>query len=325
MKLPLLLRQAIEQIMETSELRSLTEAREELTRRYRDPFFQQKYMSDDTHRQAYLITRLPATYAAIYTALKAILKQLDPLPIKSLLDLGSGPGTAMWAACELFNTLEKATLIDRDESLIIMGKQLAQASDHQAIKESHWEVADLKTYEGPLPSHDLIVLSYLMGELDARDLIKILEQSWQATEQLLVIIEPGTPKGFERIRMIRQQLIDWGAHLVAPCPHQLKCPMEEGDWCHFSARIERSSLHRQLKKGHLGYEDEKFSYIAAAKVSFSFPHARVIRHPIHHSGHSQLKLCTQTGIENPIISKKNKANYRQARKADWGDFLNFLL
>ncbi len=95
--------------------------------------------------------------------------------------------------------------------------------------------------------------------------------------------------------------------------------MAGGDWCHFAARVERSSLHRRLKGGSLGYEDEKFSYVAATKEPFSLPDSRILTHPERHSGHIILKLCTSEGVQHPTISKKMGPLYKQARKAEWGD------
>ena len=53
-----------------------------------------------------------------------------------------------------------------------------------------------------------------------------------------------------------------GGYIVAPCSHQGECKIEEDDWCAFYTRVARSAIHRQAKKGELGYEDEKFSYMA---------------------------------------------------------------
>jgi ribosomal protein RSM22 (predicted rRNA methylase) len=98
-----------------------------------------------------------------------------------------------------------------------------------------------------------------------------------------------------------------------------------GDWCHFSQRMERTSLHRQLKGGELGHEDEKFSYLIAAKAdavsadAAPIP-ARIVRHPGKHSGHVQLSLCTpQGGIETRTVTRSSKSIYKLARKAEWGD------
>jgi ribosomal protein RSM22 (predicted rRNA methylase) len=93
-----------------------------------------------------------------------------------------------------------------------------------------------------------------------------------------------------------------------------------GDWCHFAQRLERTAEHRQLKGGALGYEDEKFSYVIASRQSTATQGARIVRHPGKHSGHIQLELCTPAGrIEHATITRSNKAAFRAARKAEWGD------
>ncbi len=67
--------------------------------------------------------------------------------------------------------------------------------------------------------------------------------------------------GFETIRKARTTLISMEEHILAPCPHQGPCPMTENDRCHFAERVERTSLHRKMKEGTLGYEDEKYSSV----------------------------------------------------------------
>jgi len=135
------------------------------------------------------------------------------------------------------------------------------------------------------------------------------------------------------IRAARTQLIEAGAFIAAPCPHARACPMPapnvahpnaanpnpESDWCHFAARFERSSLHRRLKGGALGYEDEKFSYIAVTKQAVEPAVARVLRHPLRHPGHTQLQICMATGLQTVTITKREKGAWKQARKTNWGD------
>jgi len=110
-----------------------------------------------------------------------------------------------------------------------------------------------------------------------------------------------------------------GAHVIAPCPHERACPMASGDWCHFAARVERSGLHRRLKSGALGHEDEKYSYVVLARDAHGAGPARILRHPRLHGGHAQLELCTLAGLERRTVSKKHGEAWRQLRRARWGD------
>jgi ribosomal protein RSM22 (predicted rRNA methylase) len=96
-----------------------------------------------------------------------------------------------------------------------------------------------------------------------------------------------------------------------------------GDWCHFAQRIERTSRHRLLKGGALGYEDEKFSYLVASRKRPETLLPRILRHPGKHSGHIQLELCMPEGrVEQRTVTRSDKQAYRLARKAAWGDAWN---
>lgn len=318
MQIPELLQQAIEREVERFGLRKVMEAREELTERYRTRQPEkQSFMTVEAHRCSYLVTRLPATYAAIYTVLQEIRNRMPTLTVRSILDLGAGPGTAMWAACEVFPELETITLIEKDQELIKLGKRLGAYSSQLPITQAQWLSGDLKEMK-ELPKSDLIILSYSIGELPESTIPSLIETCWTHTQQLLVVIEPGTPIGFEGIRAIRRQLIGLNSHMVAPCPHTVACPMAHGDWCHFSARVERTSLHRRVKSGALGYEDEKFSYVAVSKDPCQLPETRILRHPLKRSGHIILTLCTDEGVKKPTISKKEGDLYKIAKQAEWG-------
>lgn len=320
MNIPDHLEQAIEEETVKFSFQEVLEAREELTDRYRSRRPEkQGFMTTEAQRCAYVTARMPATFAVIHRVMEELQRRMPDTVLKSLLDLGAGPGSAMWAACSVFPSIQQVTLVEKDGELAALGRRLALHSDQAALRQAAWKIADMET-EAHYPSHDLTVLSYSVGELSQNTVQSLIQSSWQAAGQVLVVIEPGTPVGFERIRAIRGQLIALGAHLVAPCPHELACPMAGGDWCHFSERIERTSLHRRLKSGSLGYEDEKFSYVIASKNLCVLPQTRVLRHPLKRSGHVILTLCTkEEGLKQETISKRNKEDYKQARKLDWGD------
>lgn len=318
MQIPKKLLEAISKEAEGVTLRNTSAAREELTDRYRSKEKKRDFITTDAHRIAYIASRMPATFAVVKTVLQEIKSRHPEFQPKTVLDLGAGPGTVMWAACEIFPSIERMTLFEKDSALASIGKRMATFNENHSVRSAEWQHYDLESVK-TIPKQDLIVLSYSVGELNTSIIPALIESCWQAAEHL-VIIEPGTPVGFERIRAIRAQLINLGCHMTAPCPHTLACPMSGGDWCHFSQRVERSSLHRRIKGGSLGYEDEKFSYVAVSKIPCKLPYARILRHPIRHSGHMSLTLCTaDNGLQQVTISKRTPETYRMARKLDWND------
>jgi len=216
--------------------------------------------------------------------------------------------------------LERATLLEADDSWISLGKKLAAASPLAALRQARWLKADLRSGFSCDP-HDLVVLSYVLGEIHPSTAEATIRKAWACAQKSLVVIEPGTPRGFSVINAARTQLIAGGAEILAPCPHKQACPMAaEGDWCHFAQRVERTSRHRQLKAGALGYEDEKYSYLVASRERPETLFPRVLRHPGKHAGHIQFQLCMPEGhIERKTITRSDKQAYRLARKAAWGD------
>ncbi len=322
MQLPILLKHAIEHEASLIGLSKLTKVASELSNNYR---FRQssngKLIPTEAHRIAYIATRMPATYAAIRAVLREVKKQLPELAIQTLVDLGAGPGTTAWAAVEVFETLQSILLIERDQELINLGQRLAKKSISQNLLKAQWIVSDLKTMS--FPSGDAIIASYSLGEISVASARQATKAAWEKTNSFLVIIEPGSVKGFELIRTLRSDLIQMGGHIIAPCPHPNACPMPENDWCHFAERVERSSLHRKLKAGALNYEDEKYSYVAVSKFPIKSSPVRIIRRPQISSGLVKLGLCTIEGINETTFIKRERSRFKIARKSSWGDSIDF--
>jgi ribosomal protein RSM22 (predicted rRNA methylase) len=329
MRVPPDLLAAVEEETSRFDRGQLARAAAALTELYRREHHVSSIIASDLQRAAYLAVRLPATYAAASHVLREMQRRAPQLEITSLLDLGAGPGTALLAAKELFPALARATLLDADPGWQKFGRRVAEL----AGAETSWLQHDLRI-NADLEPHDLVMICYALGELPepARD--SLMRGAWQSARHLLVIVEPGTVRGFAAVNAARSWLLANGANLVAPCPHQFACPMTANggvhgardfgapgqvDWCHFAQRVERSSLHRSLKGGALGHEDEKFSYLVAAHHAAALPAARIVRHPQRHGGHVQLTLCTAQGLTRATITKSQKQAYKQARQADWGD------
>ena len=223
--LPENLKNAIESETQGLGPSKLSEASEDLSKRYRDKQNRPRtFMESNAHRCAYAVARMPATFAAVKRVLRETQASLPEVSIESLLDLGAGPGTAMWAATEIYSRMTKITLVEQDTQLAAMGKRFAKRCDHPAVQRSSWQHIDLNHIE-ELEQHDMIVLSYVIGELKEETIKSLVEMSWLSAKKFVVIIEPGTPAGFERIRAVRSQLIDLGAQiaLLAPMRKPVLC------------------------------------------------------------------------------------------------------
>lgn len=298
----------IDQILASAPASVLRKAREELSSSYREKNSSQSIFADSAKRLAYLATRFPATFAAVQEVCKRIPS------CYTLLDLGAGPATATLALLELFPEL-KATLVERSSEAIELGKQLLDGHT--------WICQDMKELK-EFPKADLCILSYSLGEI--KPIGTFLERLWQAEIDTIAIIEPGTPAGYQTILDARDLFITMKANIVAPCPHTMQCPLKGKDWCHFSTRLMRTKLHRLLKEGSLGYEDEKFSYLIVSKKISSPSGDRILRHPFKGSGFVRFNLCTEEGTNaERIVSRKNKELYREARDAKSGDLLSIDL
>lgn len=317
MRLPESLLRLIEEETGKFDGKTLARAAAELSSRYQREQFSSPVLSSDVHRAAYLAVRLPATFSANANVFREVTRRAGEATVESMLDLGAGPGTALLAAKEVFPGLRRATLLETDQAWLKIGRRLIEQV-HPDMTAS-WLRYDLRQ---PLPAeaHDLVVISYALGELPRGVVESVIRAAWRMTGRFLVIVEPGTVRGFEIIHSIRSSLITSGVKILAPCPHYNACPMAmAGDWCHFAQRVERTSLHRQLKGGELGFEDEKFSYIVATRTEAILPEARLVRHPRKHSGHIQLTLCTAGKLIQQTVTKSQKVLYRRARKAEWGE------
>jgi ribosomal protein RSM22 (predicted rRNA methylase) len=313
--LPPELRAAVERELERVDRSRVARAAQQISADYKGARFCGTLAAPES-RAAYLITRLPATFAASLFVFREIQRLVPDLQPASFLDLGAGPGTASWAAAALWPSLSEFKLFESNREMIELGKRLASES---RLNFATWIADDLQSAE--FSPADVVVLSYAIGEL--RDASALVQRAWTAAKQLLVIIEPGTPKNFQQVAQIRRGLITSGAQVVAPCPHHNECPMwAAGDWCHFAVRLERTSEHRRIKGGALGYEDEKFSYVAFSKQPLHKAENRIVRHPMTHSGYIRLTLCTPDGLKEQTVTRSQKDAFRAARRAKWGDEWN---
>ncbi|GAA2609125.1 small ribosomal subunit Rsm22 family protein [Streptomyces roseoviolaceus] len=266
---------------------------------------------------AYAAYRMPATFEAVRSALEAFADAVPGWAPGGHLDLGGGTGAAAWAVTATWDGERPVTVLDWAEPALALGREIAAANP--VLRNVQWQRSRIGAAL-TLESTDLVTVSYVLNELTAPDRTALVDAA-AAAARAVVIVEPGTPDGYARVIEARDRLIAAGFHIAAPCPHSADCPIVPGtDWCHFSARVSRSSLHRQVKGGSLPYEDEKFSYVAAARFPVEPAPARVVRKPQIRKGQVLLDLCeTEPSLSRATVTKRHGDLYKAARDADWGD------
>ncbi len=259
---------------------------------------------------AYALSRMPATYAAVARVIADLAERLPDFSPASTLDLGAGPGTASWAVMERWPALQSARLLDHNLHLLALARTLARGDERVRV-----EAGDAT---GPGETAELVMAAYAFTELSEARLRHAARAAWDRSTGVLVIVEPGTPLAYGRLMSVRAELIAAGATIVGPCPHQAPCPLVRPDWCHFAVRLPRSRDHRVLKGADAPYEDEKFSYVIAARGGKPAG-ARVIKPVIESKAATVLELCTPGGIERLAVASRDKAKIRAVRRLRWGD------
>lgn len=287
-----------------------------------------------------------------------------PLPLSAAL--------LQWSS-----SIETISAVDVSEPMLEMTRRflacvLSKSGENDNKKDSPNVAIDLGRFlslNSPrAPSYDLTMAAFSLGDLPddgvRRSTVAAL---WDQTRDILVLVERGTPEGSRIISNARTQLLSLAGyldaqgetreppsspghvqkttsintplHIVAPCPHERKCPML-GSWCHFAHRIELNALQQELNPSGRGFVDQKFSYLVvrrgpraildsalsssssssfAPEQSFSWP--RLIRRPLKRPGHIINDVCSPKGSFERIIVPKSQGKqiYYDARKCKWGD------
>jgi len=293
-----------------------------LSERYRAPRTAQAAPLATGEAQAlgYAALILPATYAQLRGALAATAARIPGWAPATLLDLGSGPGTALWAATAQWPSLRALAAWEREQALIALGLSLARSSQTPAVRTAKWERCDVRALErAHTPEQfDVVVLGHVLNELDAESQRKVVAAAWQRTAGLLLIVEPGTSVAFEVVRAAREQLLGLGAQTIAPCAHDQPCPLQN-DWCHFPQRLKRPEFQRRAREASSEWEESKFAYAAMARFA---PHSpiwgRVIREPASNKAYAEAMISTADGVARYRGLKRHRDAFRYVKQLEWG-------
>lgn len=206
----------------------------------------EKYGDDPDFHRAYaayfLQVNVPKLVELFHDA------NLVSTPPRHVLDLGTGPGTAVVATLiALAGTTRSVdiTAVDHSRDFLTTTETLsATFRRHLSLPGTTRTVrANLtKALELPDPTllwgdkHDLVILSNALAELSEDALEDLPEQFHRQFQPgtTVLFMEPAQRVPARRLLQIRDRLCALGWHVRYPCPGNYPCPAlkRERDWCH---------------------------------------------------------------------------------------------
>ena len=261
MELPPPLRDAVDRVLSGVALPELAATAAALSRRYRQECRDGTlHVQSEREALAYLAVRLPATYAAVRASFTAVAEARPNFAPRTALDIGAGPGTALWAAAACWPDLADALLVEASPVFRACADELAARA---RLPRVTWRIADVAREIIDCEPRDLVTLAYMLGELAPSARPSLLERLWRVTTDTLVIVEPGTPAGWQRILAARRELVErgayvWSRHVRMRMPVRLRRPT--GAISPSASGVARRARHRPTAEGQRSRYAEALSW-----------------------------------------------------------------
>ncbi|MCI4377729.1 hypothetical protein PGIGA_G00206940 [Pangasianodon gigas] len=288
----------------------------------------------------YMAARLAGGYAAVMRALNEIKKRDSSFTPHSLLDFGSGLGTALWAAHTHWgDSLREYVCVDTSTAMNSLAERLLTGGtegDKPLIKHVYFRQF---LPVSPKVQSDLVLAAFSLSELSTQEVREeTLLTLWRKTHSYLVLVENGTKEGHEilmeakDILLKREEKVSCDVRrpvVFAPCTHQLPCPKllkQPVTPCNFL-----QPYYPLPVAGNSEPVQEKFSFLVMSRSDLQNSEAvqwsRLIS-PIHRRPrHVQCQICCSNGeLKQLAITARHhgRDTYRCARRSDWGDRLPII-
>ncbi|MDQ3239691.1 MAG: small ribosomal subunit Rsm22 family protein [bacterium] len=291
--------------------------------RYTNGKTDKKFVHDYVDALAYLGLRAPATYAQVFGALGAIVEMVPSWRPTSLLDIGSGPGTAAWAAIIHWPDLDKITCLDEDKDFISLGKQIIKDSEFGYY--INWINRDVRSgISKDGKTYDLIIISNVLNELSTADQEILIREVFNHCKGMLVIIEPGTPRGSQIVSSIAEKLCKDGILLA---PYITNTFVEDKEYyLHFPQRFIRPDFQRRVRqqmrensKMASDWEESKYSYVVLSKFpAEKYCWGRIVGETTTQKGFLEVPVMTAENIGKIKVMKRDKETFAFAKRLKWG-------
>lgn len=285
-----------------------------------------KYINDFQDVLAYLALRFPATYVQIISALSSTYELNPSWKPKTILDIGSGPGTGVFVAQALFPSLKDATCIDQDINFILLGKKIQNELNFPIF--SSWKKEDISLGIGHEESmYDIVLVSNVLNELGIMQRKNLLGQAFNHCKGIMIIVEPGTPFGSS---IIQEAASDFSNETIIAPYIGNSVVLSKDYWLHFSKRFKRPEFERRIRQ-HMrestlmasDWEETKYSYVAIGKISAENIYWGRCVGPVKlYNGYLEVPILTKNQLLQVKVMKRHKKQYAFAKKLKWGQLID---
>jgi len=291
---------------------------------------------DEYKSLLYLFGRSDEEYAVITRIFEEIKKRDPKFKPRSYFDFGSGVGTGVWAASEMWkSSIFEYYLVDSSKSMNDLSDLLLRDGD---VNKSMFikNVYHRQFLPAQADKYDIVLSAYSMFELPTlKNRLEVASNLWNKAQNYLIFVESGTNSGFQVLNEIRDFLMEMkemkkeDAFIFAPCPHESPCPryeLNDGTPCNFEV-----AYHTMPLSGPSVYKKDLYSYLVIKKGkpnedSDRWP--RIVRTTLMRHKHVVCRMCTNRGKLQEVIftaSKHGKFAYKCAKSSNWGDQLPIRL
>ncbi len=271
------------------------------------------YMEDNNFLGAYLLYYWPVSFLQIYYAAmsdRTYFADLSQSAEVNILDLGSGPGPAAAALCDLLSKLNpririNLTLVDYSTKAVSLAAKIIKADFGNVTITPVTHNFEKKDYVSG-DKFDVIVMSHALNEMwkSDKDYMNRRENFLaKATEMLkdtgiLFLSEPAMLESSRNLINLRDKMVERGLKVYAPCTCSKSCPALKADnqTCHAEIAWKPTEPAASIaKQAGLDRESVKMTYFILGKSD---------RNENQDKSHTQYRV-----VSDGMLNKSGRVRY----------------
>lgn len=311
-------------VLQTREFRSVVQGVQQLKQGLEtgDALIGQDYFAQPELLGAYLLYHWVVHYQQGLSLISEI-----PDGVGRVLDLASGPGAFAFAA--LRHGAREVVALDRNATALQLASEVCGRYGFPITVRNHSLLKFPFPVEGKF---DLIVLGYCLGELfpntgqgwpHAQKEWIVRLKHYLAPNGKLLFVESSLAHSNHRLLSLRDQLVEGGFPVQAPCVWNGKCvALQANNFCYAQREFEKPYLIKEIQRAaQINLGSLKMSYLILRNPEAGWPNLpnypvhRVISPPIEtHSG-KRFILCGTDGKKD--IGTHLKEAAPEARAFDY--------